>query len=75
MQITIETITGKATTFEVEPTSCIKVIKTMIQDKDGIPLDQQRLIFDGKALQEDKTIADCNIQNGSIIKLAICVRK
>ena len=67
-------LTGKEIEIDIEPTDKVERIKERVEEKEGIPPPQQRLIFSGKQMNDEKTAADYKVQGGSVLHLVLALR-
>lgn len=74
MQIFVKTLSGKTLSMKVQGTDTIQKLKEMINDREGVPVDQQRLIFQGKQLDDNKTLTDYGVQSENTIHLVLRLR-
>ncbi|KAI9355381.1 ubiquitin-related domain-containing protein [Zopfochytrium polystomum] len=74
MLIKVKTLTGKEIEIDIEPNDKISRIKERVEEKEGIHPEQQRLIFGGKQMNDTKTVAEYNIEGGSVLHLVLALR-
>ncbi len=74
MQIKIKSLTGRELEINVELADTVEQLKELVEQKDGIAISQQRLIFLGKSLPDNKTVEECDIKAGSVIHLVLALR-
>uniref|UniRef100_A0A671E100 Ubiquitin-like protein NEDD8 n=1 Tax=Rhinolophus ferrumequinum TaxID=59479 RepID=A0A671E100_RHIFE len=72
--LTGQTLTGKEIEIDIEPTDKVERIKERVEEKEGIPPQQQRLIYSGKQMNDEKTAADYKILGGSVLHLVLALR-
>lgn len=70
----MKTLTGKEIEVDIEPDDTIQRIKERVEEKEGIPPEQQRLIFGGKQMSDEKTAKDFDIEGGSVLHLVLALR-
>ena len=71
MQITVKTLTGNNAVLEVEADYKVETLRTMVEASLGTPAQRQRLIFQGKKLEDGHTLSDYNIVDGSVIQMVL----
>ena len=72
--IKVRTLTGKEIEIDIDLTDTMQRVKERVEEKEGIPPVQQRLIFAGKQMNDDKTAKDYNIEGGSVLHLVLALR-
>ncbi|KAI1721836.1 ubiquitin family domain-containing protein [Ditylenchus destructor] len=74
MLIKVKTLTGKEIELDIEPNDRVDRIKEKVEEKEGIPPSQQRLIFAGKQMNDDKTASEYKVIGGSVLHLVLALR-
>lgn len=74
ISIKVKTLTGKEVEIDIEPNDTIERIKQRVEEKEGIPPIQQRLIYGGKQMNDEKTAREYNIEGGSVLHLVLALR-
>lgn len=73
-QIKVKTLTGKVIRIDIEETDTVRRMKERVEEKEGIPPQQQRLIFNGKAMNDESTAAELGIDAGVTLHLVLALR-
>ena len=74
MQIFIKTLTGKKSAFDFEPENLVRNVKEALQVKEGIKIEQIRLIFGGKQMSDETKLQDYNVKAGDTIHMVLQLR-
>ncbi|KAK3310126.1 ubiquitin-related domain-containing protein [Chaetomium strumarium] len=74
MLIKVRTLTGKEIELNVDPSDPVSKIKELVEEKEGIPPAQQRLIYGGKQMVDDKTADDYKLEGGATLHLVLALR-
>ena len=69
------TLSGKTITLMVKPSDLVETVKEKYDDKEGVPFDQQRLIYDGKQLADGRTLAEYNVQAEAVMHMVQRLRR
>ncbi len=73
-KLLVKTLTGKTIEIEVKLTDTVASVKQQVQDKEGIPPDQQRIIYAGKTLEDGRALADYSVTDGATVHLVLRLR-
>ncbi|CAG98594.1 NEDD8 family protein RUB1 [Kluyveromyces lactis] len=74
MQLKVKTLTGKEISVDVQSSETVYHIKELLEEKEGIPPSQQKLIFQGKQIDDNATIGSADLQDGSLLHLVLTLR-
>merc|ERR1711865_828363 len=74
MQIFIKTLTGRKSSFNFEPENTVRHLKEALQEKEGIQVEQIRLIYSGKQMSDECTLGDYNVKPGSTVHMVLQLR-
>jgi len=74
MQVFVKNLIGRTITVDLEPTDTVRQLKDKIEQKEAIPHGEQRLIFAGKGLEDNRSISDYNIQSNSTVHMVLRLR-